>query len=838
MTQTAYHDNALGAFNGDGTQGSGLFAPDGTPYTSIPYISRSAPGGSALGLIDPLTGALVPTGASSPKKLSVLNYGVVSSTSLDQTTAIQNALNTIAALGAAAYFPAGTYCYTSNGTFPCSIYGDGNRLSELRCISSGSLNSVWDVQNLTGFVCTGMWFNSINSTGFVSNEIHGSIRLTGVTRYEISYNDFTGSVSAAIMQRNCTRGRVVFNRLENIWHDGIHHTDATYDVFTGFNEVINGGDDCFACIGYRSKGVLPRRITIMGNIVRGTKYARGVACVGAADIIITGNQLYNVKLAGVYVASESGYQSYGCENIKVTNNLLDGCGLNTACYVVPGAPSYSSQALAPIHLVAYSGHNLNQVYVAHNTVKNSSNHAIYLGAGGGNFVDFDVIQNDVTDAWDPYNKNGFAITTTSATTADVTINLNHTMGVSVGQQVIDVTQGNTPLGTVVSVTSNTVVINTACNIGNGVSCYFVGGGFQTVATPTVGSSATTTMTVASTTGISIASNPDYISNIYCGMIVTGTNIAAGTVVVGVTATTVTLSQAPSSTVTNGTTLTFTQPTFFTPTSQTVNGAVASGASVTLNSATGVVAGMGVRGTNIATGTFITAVSGAVITLSQAVINTGLTNGQTLNFDGFGGNTFSGIQIYAGAGGRINSNRLTRIGQYGIFINNSFSNRLTVAGNNGFDISMANPAGRFITVNGTLSTGQLLNLESNYMALPSNWPRAFDSFIYCDKANFPYTEWHENNRVQNNALNFNFNGTQAPTSITVGASPYTYTVTSPSGELVTVTSGTVSAISVTTPGVTANTTGLTSGLFPLKVGESITVTYSVAPTMNSTHRVGQ
>lgn len=72
--------------------------------------------------------------------------------------------------------------------------------------------------------------------------------------------------------------------------------------------------------------------------------------------------------------------------------------------------------------------------------------------------------------------------------------------------------------------------------------------------------------------------------------------------------------------------------------------------------------------------------------------------------------------------------------------------------------------------------------------------------------------------------------QAPdpsAAISVGVSPFLYTPTA-SGN-VAVTGGTVSSIAVLRQGVEV-TTGLTSGLIPVSVGDQVIVTYSIMPTM--------
>lgn len=69
----------------------------------------------------------------------------------------------------------------------------------------------------------------------------------------------------------------------------------------------------------------------------------------------------------------------------------------------------------------------------------------------------------------------------------------------------------------------------------------------------------------------------------------------------------------------------------------------------------------------------------------------------------------------------------------------------------------------------------------------------------------------------------------PTQPTAGASPYTYTNTTGAPMTVYVAGGTVSAITIARQG-TALTTGFTSGAFRLAQNDSVTVTYTVIPTI--------
>lgn len=67
---------------------------------------------------------------------------------------------------------------------------------------------------------------------------------------------------------------------------------------------------------------------------------------------------------------------------------------------------------------------------------------------------------------------------------------------------------------------------------------------------------------------------------------------------------------------------------------------------------------------------------------------------------------------------------------------------------------------------------------------------------------------------------------AASAITVGASPYTYTPTN-SG-IVVVTGGTVSQLDYGRQGAFTSL-GITAGVIPVKAGDSLRITYTVAPT---------
>lgn len=90
----------------------------------------------------------------------------------------------------------------------------------------------------------------------------------------------------------------------------------------------------------------------------------------------------------------------------------------------------------------------------------------------------------------------------------------------------------------------------------------------------------------------------------------------------------------------------------------------------------------------------------------------------------------------------------------------------------------------------------------------------------DNAGFISRYWYQffNNLIPTNPL--------PESAITVTASPFTYTL--PSNGYVVINGGTVSAINVKR--INSYVTGLTGGVIALSRGDSVVVTYTVAPTM--------
>ncbi|WP_322083614.1 glycosyl hydrolase family 28-related protein [Burkholderia sp. BCC1972] len=779
--------------------------------------------------------------------MSVRRFGVKGDGVTDDTAALQVALNA----GIPLYFPPGTYLYSNTLTATASIVGAGWD-SILQCTTSHGQNSVIYWSGASNFKIRNLQFFSVNATAYYPDENAGSINLQGCSQFEISGCKFNNSAGGGALMRSCVNGKVFGNTLLNIWHDGIHVTKASADITITNNEVINGGDDAFAVVGYFNEGVRPRRVTIANNRVVGTKYARGVAIVGAQDITVTDNQIYNPMAAGIYVASEltSVYQSYGNDNVTIANNVLDTCGVQSNIGAIVNSPN-GPIGYGALVVTATAGFNNSHITIVNNTIKNAAGTPIGLWQPAGNNIHVNISQNTISNAWDPNNKNGFPLTTIGATSASMTLNFANTPGVAVGMTAWYF-NGSTSvqIGMVVSAGTSTVTLDRKATVPSGAAVIFSGVGLfgATISSTASAASGATVLTFSTTTGVTcndlygFGSPGDETTGVSIGQTVSGPNIAAGTFVTGVTATSVTLSKGVTGTVANGAAIVFTPMVCMA--SQTIVTSAASAAGTnTLTftpypSARGCAVGQGVSGANIPTGTYVTAVSGngngPTVTLSNNITGTGIANGASITFTGTGGlSAVSGIALYNTRNCIVSKNQLSGISKDGIYVDGSCANVTEISDNVGENIGCCNGLARFITI-GTLVAGASLKVRGNYMAQPVNYPRAIDTLI--SSSSWSSTAWGEDNIAQNGFVGL---GVQLnPVAQTVGPSPWTFANRNLSGVSMSVTGGTVSSIAVSRNGQAAYAAGLTNGLIDLKPGDAMTVTYSAAPTVVMIPRLGQ
>lgn len=139
--------------------------------------------------------------------------------------------------------------------------------------------------------------------------------------------------------------------------DGIHITGGSRNGVVANNEIQETGDDMIAVVSYawdgaltlpapmqanlrlRRIGQLCRSIEIRDNRVRGCYWGRGVSVVGGKDVLISRNVISDTYMgAGIIIAREAGYQTFGVERVTVANNSISNVQVGTPTYDVLATP--------------------------------------------------------------------------------------------------------------------------------------------------------------------------------------------------------------------------------------------------------------------------------------------------------------------------------------------------------------------------------------------------------------------------------------------------------------------------------------------------------------------
>jgi parallel beta-helix repeat protein len=149
--------------------------------------------------------------------------------------------------------------------------------------------------------------------------------------------------AAGIVVQYAERFLVAGNTVARSLADGIHITGGSRNGRVLNNTVRETGDDMIAVVSYTANGPaarnsadelagdwentveqrLNRNIVISGNRVSGQYAGRGITVVGGQSIAIVRNTIENVPVAaGILLAREASYQTFGVENVVVEGNIV------------------------------------------------------------------------------------------------------------------------------------------------------------------------------------------------------------------------------------------------------------------------------------------------------------------------------------------------------------------------------------------------------------------------------------------------------------------------------------------------------------------------------------
>ncbi|MGC3025891.1 right-handed parallel beta-helix repeat-containing protein [Burkholderia sp. DN3021] len=132
-----------------------------------------------------------------------------------------------------------------------------------------------------------------------------------------------GGASGGIFVFGGSGVAIVGNTVRATLADGIHTTYGSTNVLVQNNTVTGTGDDLIAVVSYVGDGRVNSNVLIDHNAVSGNAWGRGISVVGGQAVTISNNTVDGVqKAAGILVAQEDSWKTYGVSNVVITGNAV------------------------------------------------------------------------------------------------------------------------------------------------------------------------------------------------------------------------------------------------------------------------------------------------------------------------------------------------------------------------------------------------------------------------------------------------------------------------------------------------------------------------------------
>ncbi len=264
------------------------------------------------------------TAQASPDPLPIISaadWGAIPNDGLDDTLALKNALASLTN-GGTLVIPPGEYHHN----IQLSISKDGTRVSGYGATLIAT-DPNWQAIRLVGRQRIEILGLSLYSPATVrkSGVQYNAITVQSSSQFRFEDLHIKGSSAAGIMVTQDSFDYVIRNNeVRDTMADGIHNTGRSHHGLIVGNVVENVDDDGIAVVSYVNDTNITHHIQIAGNHVIGTVdgYGRGITVIGGSFVDIIGNQIDSVKLAGILIASESGYNSYGAKDVTARGNWL------------------------------------------------------------------------------------------------------------------------------------------------------------------------------------------------------------------------------------------------------------------------------------------------------------------------------------------------------------------------------------------------------------------------------------------------------------------------------------------------------------------------------------
>ncbi|MDE1173247.1 MAG: right-handed parallel beta-helix repeat-containing protein [Parvibaculaceae bacterium] len=255
--------------------------------------------------------------------MNIASYGACGTGKHDDGNAITRAAGT-GPEGAIIYFPPGTYRHGRmlRIAAPNIILFSEKAVLQPFNPEDSSIRLDGDNDMMIGFRLTMPPYAGRSSK-------YSTVRiLIGGTGNYVLNNKIDGSRSAGIASAGAQHFTISGNIVSGTSADGIHMTHGSRYGLVSRNIVSNTGDDLIAVVSYRSDNdakplPISSDILIANNVVGPNSWGRGISVAGGERITIENNLIKdNATAAGILIAQERAYHTYGASDITVTGNTV------------------------------------------------------------------------------------------------------------------------------------------------------------------------------------------------------------------------------------------------------------------------------------------------------------------------------------------------------------------------------------------------------------------------------------------------------------------------------------------------------------------------------------
>ena len=280
-------------------------------------------------------------------------------------SAIRSAISAAKSQGKGLYFPAATYNYSSKITLSgLKVHGDGDT-SVLVAATKSSMAITLDgngteLRSLK-ISCPQCELPSGPPTAarLSTGDSAGVFILPTAINFVVDHVSVNRAGSAGILDWGGSFGTITNNKIMDTLADCIHNTNGANNIEVAYNTCTNVGDDMFAVVSYQSDGKQTHDIKIHDNTGDGQPWGRGATVVGGYNVQIYNNSISHTYGAGIYIASEPAYTTYGVSSVTVNNNTIrspDQGNIHNANILIWGGESGF-----PVTGVSGSGNNLDRL---------------------------------------------------------------------------------------------------------------------------------------------------------------------------------------------------------------------------------------------------------------------------------------------------------------------------------------------------------------------------------------------------------------------------------------------------------------------------------------------